>query len=290
MVKRIFLVLVLLLFAVSTGFAVIKGLDKVSSPSLPSIKINPQELVKVGEEVVIPEAAEVKSVVSIGGPVVVYGEVKEDIVAIGNSIYLKENASVGGDVVSVGGKVDKEPRAAIGGEIVEVSVPGVMPLSSYLAKGGLLKGLVFFGILAFIGFIALTIILVAVLTPQLGRISAVIETAFWNSFWVGLLIAVLVVPIAVILAISVIGIVLIPVWVVLVLAAGLIGYIAAAHVLGKRVLYLLRIYGRSMMTETVVGVILLGLVMLVPVLGHLVKCIAVLCGLGAVYWTRFGTR
>jgi hypothetical protein len=45
-----------------------------------------------------------------------------------------------------------------------------------------------------------------------------------------------------------------------------------------------------MMTETVVGVILLGLVMLVPVLGHLVKCIAVLCGLGAVYWTRFGTR
>lgn len=290
MVKKISLVLVLVLLTVTAGFAVIKGLDKVSLPGSPSITVNPQSLVKVGEEVVIPEAAEVKSVVSVGGPVVIYGGVKEDVVAIGNSVYLKENASVGGDVVSVGGRVDKEPRATIGGEIVEVSVPGVVPLTSHLTRGGLLKGLVFFGILAFIGFLVLTIILVAVLTPQIGRISGVIESSFWKSLGVGLLIAILTVPIAIILAVSVIGIVLIPVWVVLVMMAGLIGYVAAAHVLGKRVLYLFRIYGKSMMTETIIGVILLGLVLLVPFLGHLVKLIAVLCGMGAVYWTRFGTR
>lgn len=44
------------------------------------------------------------------------------------------------------------------------------------------------------------------------------------------------------------------------------------------------------MTETMVGVILLSIVGLVPVGGFLIKMIAVLCGLGGVYATRFGTK
>lgn len=45
-----------------------------------------------------------------------------------------------------------------------------------------------------------------------------------------------------------------------------------------------------MMTETIVGVILLSIVGLVPVGGFIVKLIAAGCGLGGVYMTRFGTR
>jgi hypothetical protein len=70
----------------------------------------------------------------------------------------------------------------------------------------------------------------------------------------------------------------------------LFGYFAAAHVLGKKVLHIFRIFGESMLVETLTGVILLCLVGLVPILGALVKAIAALCGLGAAYWTRFGTR
>jgi hypothetical protein len=45
-----------------------------------------------------------------------------------------------------------------------------------------------------------------------------------------------------------------------------------------------------MMVETLAGVITLFLLSMVPVVGPLIKFIACMCGLGAVYNTRFGTK
>ncbi len=136
----------------------------------------------------------------------------------------------------------------------------------------------------------LAIVLLAVFTPQLGRVSASLEGNMLRDFLIGLLIMVLFVPVIIVLAVSIIGIILIPVWAVLVIAAGLFGYIAAGHLLGKKILQALRIYGKSMMTEALTGIVILFLVGLIPIGGFLVKMIAVLCGLGGVYQTRFGTR
>jgi hypothetical protein len=255
MFRKIFglLLVAALFFSVSSvSSAMVRGLDASS-----------QELVKVGEDAVVPADAVVKSAVSIGGSVTVIGQVKEDVVAVGGPVYLKKNAEVGGDVVSVGAKVVKEPGAVI-------------------------KAII--SLLTFIGFIILTILVVALFTPQLGLVSANIEQKTLRSFLLGLLIAILFVPIVIALAVSIIGIILIPVWGVLVAVAAFFGYFAVGHLIGKKTLHAFKVQGKSMMIETLIGIIILSLISLVPIGGHIIKLIAVLCGLGGVYETRFGTR
>jgi hypothetical protein len=141
-----------------------------------------------------------------------------------------------------------------------------------------------------VGLIVLVALLVAFFTPQLGRISGVIERDIIKNFFWGLLIFILVIPITLALLISIIGIVLIPLWLLLVAAAVVFGYIAAGHLVGKRVLNALRIRNQSMMTETLTGVIILWLIGLIPLVGWLIQLIAHCCGLGAASLTRFGTR
>ena len=275
MLKKSFgslLIAALLVLAAHSSLAVVKGLESGRA-----------SIVKVGENIIVPQGADVKSVVAVGGSVTVYGQVEEDVVAVGGSIYLKDTAAVGGQVV-------RDPDASAKGEVVEVSAAGVAPAVSYFTKGGILKGMAIFALLTFIGFIILTVILIAMFMPQLGRVSGVLEGNLARNFLVGLVIMLIFVPIIIVLAVSIIGIVLIPVWVILVGAALLFGYIAAGHVLGKKTLHAFKLTDKSMMTETLVGVILLSIVGLVPVGGFLVKMIAVLCGLGGVYETRFGTR
>ena len=271
--------IIFLIFAVGAGFAVIKGLNN-----------SPESVVKVGESITIPEGAEVKSAVSVGGSVTVYGHVIDDVVAVGGPIYLKDSASVGGDAVTIGGKIMREAGAITKGDIVEVSIPGIIPAVSFFVKGGILKGMALFALLTLCGFLVLAIILVALFTPQLGRVSGNLEKNLFNNFLVGLIGCLLFVPIIMALAVSIVGIILIPVWAMLFGAAGVLGYVSAGHLLGKKTLHSFRIVGKSMMAETLTGIVLLALVGLVPIGGFMIKALAFLCGLGAVYQTRFGTR
>lgn len=282
MLKKIFgflLVFVLFFLAVSAGFAVIKGLEK-----------SKQSLVKVGESVTIPQGAELKGVVVVGGSATVYGQILEDLVVVGGSAFVKDSAIVGGDVVVVVGKIMKEPGAIIKGDVVEVSIGGFEPIVSFFVKGGILKGLAIFWVLNIIGFVVLTMILVALFTPQLGKVSASLEGNLLNNFIVGLIIAIFFFPVIILLIASLIGIVLIPVWIILVVVAGIFGYVASAHLLGKKTLHAFKIYNKSMMIEALIGVFILFLVGFIPVGGFLVKMIAMLSGLGGVYLTRFGTK
>lgn len=278
MKKRIFALLAVVLLATSC-FAVIKELEK-----------NDTSLVKVGSSVVVPLGSEVKDAVSVGGNVTVYGKVAGDAVAVGGNVFLKETGKVVGDAVAVGGVVVKEPGSIVRGNSVEIAAPGVVPAMSFFVNGGILKGMILFKLLSFVGLIVLTIIMVSLFMSQLGRISGAIEGSLLRSFLYGLLILILFLPIAIVLAISLIGIMLIPIWVLLMAAAAFFGYFAAGHLLGKRTLNAFRIYNKSMMVETLTGVTLLFLVGLVPFIGFFIKFVAGVCGLGAVYLTKFGTK
>jgi hypothetical protein len=274
----------LLLFLIVATFATF------SHAMMRGFESSKESLVKIGESVVVPEGAEVKSVVSIGGSVTVFGKVSDDVVSVGGSVFLKDNSSVGGDVVSVGGKVIKEPAAVAKGDIVEVGMPGISPTVSFFTKGGVLQGILLFRLMAFVGFLVLAAILVALFTPQLGRQSAVIEADVMSNFWVGLVTILLFGPVIFMLLVSIVGIVMIPLWILVYVLAGIFGYVAAGHLLGKKILIAAKISGKSMMVETLIGVTFFWLVGLVPFIGFMVKVFAVICGLGAAYQTRFGTR
>ena len=282
MFKRIlgsFFIVLFLAFSVTASFAVMKGFESSG-----------QSLVKVGDNVIVPDGADIKSAVSVGGSVTVLGHVSEDVVSVGGSVFVKETGVVDGSVVSVGGKVIKETGAVIKGDVVEVGMAGVGPAIGFFTKGGMFKGLFLLSFLAFLGFVVLVVILVSLFTPQLGRISSFIESNLTKNLLWGILIAVLFIPILLLLIVSIVGIVLIPVWAIVFAAAAIFGYVAAGHLLGKKVLITARITGQSMLVETLIGVVLLSIVSLVPFLGGLIKAIAAAIGLGGVYLTRFGTR
>ena len=282
MLKKIFfpaLVALLVISATVSCYAIVKNLEQEK-----------QSLIKVGESITIPEGSVVKTAVDVGGSITIYGKVEEDVVCVGGSVFLKDSAMVGGNVVSVGGKIMKEPGAILKGDVVEISIPAVSPFVCFFTKDGFLTGIAIFQLLNFIGFVILTVILVAIFTKQLGKVSSKIEKDVLVSFLVGTLLLVLFVPIIIVLFISLVGMVLVPVWIVLAISAGIFGYTAAAHLLGKKTFHAFRLKGLSMMTETLLGVLLLSLVGFIPIAGFLVKLIATLCGLGAVYTTRFGTK
>lgn len=58
--------------------------------------------------------------VAVIGSVHVDGEVGDQVVAVLGSVYLGPNAVVGGDIVSVGGRVYREPGAQVRGGVTEV--------------------------------------------------------------------------------------------------------------------------------------------------------------------------
>lgn len=247
-----------------------------------------QNTIKIGQNVVVMPGGEVKTAIAVGGSVTVNGRVKEDVVAVGGNVSLGETALVGGRVVAVGGKVEKAPGAIVKGEITEVSFPAGMSMSGVLKNSGIIKALAVLSLLAFIGFLILVVVLVALFTPQLGKVSAAVEKQLIKTFFTGLLAIILFVPVIIVLAVSIVGIVLIPVWVVVFAAAGLFGYIGAAHFVGKKIFHAFKFKGKPMMLEALSGVIILCLIGLVPFLGFMVKVVIGCCGLGAVALTRFG--
>jgi len=267
-------ILFLLLLLVSPCFAALKGLESTKE----------EGLVKVGENIDVPEGAEVKAAVAVGGNVNVAGTVKEDVVAVGGNVTLQKTASVGGNVVAVGGKVEKMSGAKVTGDITEVKFPAAM-----LTKG-LGWGMAVVSLLSFIAFLVLAIILVALFQKQLGLVSYYMEKLPGHALLWGLLIAIVSPLVIILMVLSIIGIVFIPLFVLLLWAAGIFGYVAASQLIGKKVLKALRIYNRPMIWEMSVGLVLLCLLGFLPVLGWIIKGLAATMGLGAVLATRFGTQ
>lgn len=273
MFKKIAILFLLLLF-ISPAFAALKGLESAKE----------EGIVKVGESIVVPEGAEIKAAVAVGGNVEVAGTVREDVVAVGGNVILQKSAVVGGDAVAVGGKVEKMAGSLVKGQVTEIKFPAAM-----ITKG-FGWGIAILSILSFIAFVVLAVILVALFSKPLGVTSYYVEKLPGQALLWGLLLAILTPLIIVLLVLSIIGITFIPLYLLLLWAAGVFGYVAVSQLIGKKVLKALRVYNRPMMWEMVVGLILLCLIGFLPVLGWIAKGLAALMGLGAVLATRFGTQ
>lgn len=244
-----------------------------------------RNFVKFGSDLVVEEGTRARNAVAIGGDVTVNGMVERDVVAIAGSVLLGPKAVVGKNVVSVGGTIETADEATVRGELTEVNIPGLNSLLTAISRDGWeglrwVLGVVSF--IAFIGFLAFALLVVALLSKPIVRVSTAIEdNALKATLW-GLLGTLLIVPLGVFLAISVVGIVLIPVEIALVICAYVVGYIAAARLVGKKIAEALRRPEHPMLLETLLGLIILWIIGWVPVLGWAVKAVASLLGLGGV--------
>jgi len=264
----------------------------VLSSFSPALAADRKSIVKIGGDAFVSAGETVSEVVAIGGNITVAGAVDKDVVAIGGYVNLKPGASVGGDVVSVGGSIIRSKGTIVGGEITEIATIGFAPLTQGFRKMGL--GWIFGGalvlrLITLLAFLALAAILVAIFEKHVSKASEIVDKSLWKSFLIGLLGMLVFVPFIGLLAISIIGIPLIPLWCLLFAAAVIMGYIVVSDIIGRRILAAAGKKNIAMILEVLLGLVILGLAGLIPIIGWIVKSAAIAVGLGGVIITRFGT-
>ena len=248
-----------------------------------------QEIVKLAEDANITADMVVDDVVVIGGNATISGKVNNGVVVVGGSLELKPGSSVAEHVVVVGGEIIKAPTAEVKGKITQIYMPHFIPSLPSILKGGWIALWATISILVLLGFLGLAILLVALIPQHMAAAVDAIRNSFRNMLLLGILWMVLIVPIAVLLAISIIGILLIPLEILLAVLALIIGYIASAIFIGKNILMSLGKASTHPFVDAIVGILILFLIGFVPVVGQVVKALFLLAGFGAVIVTRFGT-
>ena len=241
-------------------------------------------VVRIGRDITIDAGERADDVVAIGGDVTIYGMVRGDVVAVGGSVYLEEDAEVHGDAVAVGGEIHEEEGSYVRGDIVEVDVFNI---------GGLGHGFHFggphfwgwpwgFKVIGFIGCLALGLILAVLLPKQLEAVSGRIRETPRSVLAYGFIGILLVVPVLIVLAISIVGILLIPLELAAVVFFGLFGYYAVARVIGDKLSQSLGKETPVVLLSLILGLVLLGIVDIIPFFGNLVVMVAGVMGFGAV--------
>jgi len=234
----------------------------------------------------------VRNAVAIGGQVTVFGEVERHVVAIGGSVVLTKTAVVGGNVVSLGGIIVQGRGAEVRGHLIELNLSDISAAISTALNEDWEGWSWIFAIISLSIFLAILILalLIARLFP--GPVHAVSLSIRENTFNVtlgGIFVLVSIVPLALLLAVSVVGIILIPLEMLLVVCAALIGFIAVARLVGGKMFTILKIHGKSLVQETLWGLVILWLIGWIPYIGWMVKVISLVLGMGGVLITRFGT-
>jgi cytoskeletal protein CcmA (bactofilin family) len=222
---------------------------------------------------------------SYGGAVEIAGDVRGDVSSYGGGITLDGTAHVFGDVTSYGGPLTRAPGARVDGDI------GNQPAGS----GG--HGFSFFDPFSFT-FPFFPIILGSLLAAALAhwvpqrtlRVGEVMFGALPRCLAIGALSWVLGLILAVILALTIIGIP-ITLLIGLVLIAGLVmGNVAVGWLIGRALLHRLGSRDLSPVIEAVVGTIILVLLEAIPFFGVLLSVFIAVIGVGATLLSRFGAR
>lgn len=247
-----------------------------------------QDIIKMNSDIEIAKDRIANDVVVVGGNITIYGRVEGNVVAVGGSVILKPRSHVGQQIVVVGGDIVKDPTAEVAGKITQIFMPNFLPSLINFLKGGWVSLWATLSALVLFGFLGLAILLSALIPEHIGTAVNALERSFMMMVLWGIIWIVLIVPIAFLLAISIIGIVLIPLEFLLVVLAFIIGYIASAISIGRNIFLAFKKIPPPFV-DAVLGIMILFFIGFVPVVGVVLKAIFLIAGFGAVMTTRFGT-
>lgn len=245
-------------------------------------------------------------VVTLSGRIDVSGTVQGDVVSLGGDVVIRPGARVTGSVVSAGGAVDLQ-GGLVEGEVVE-TVLRAASVPPPVSGSPVILALAWACVLAVIGLVALMLA-----RRNLERVAGAVRARFGRSLLAGIIGQLAFFPallaIIVALAITIVGLLVIPIAIVAFLTAvtgaAALGFLAVAYASGDSLLSR-RSDGRSapvglalftglgiyvaawvlaaaLTNVTVVGGVMRGLV-------GLVTWVALTAGLGATILTRGGSR
>lgn len=219
------------------------------------------------------------------------GASAREVVAVMGNVEIGPGAEVAQDVVSVGGRVHVDPSAHVGGSTHSVSfpslpqVPGKFTIRVFPDIPSPIA--MFFGTMVrFAVLFVLGLLVLAVAPRRMEAVSSAMVSGPWRSLAAGLLGSVGMVVLAILLAVTVVGLLLVPVQVLAVLAGGVLGITALTYYLGR--LLPLPSSRRTMVLELAVGTLIFSIAAEIPVLGAMVWVATWFLAFGAVLRTRFG--
>lgn len=238
-----------------------------------------------------------EAVVAIAGNAEAQAQVREAVVAIMGNVKLGSNAVVRGDVVSIGGKVEAAEGAQISGQIVEVGVaqyPILAPLQGVadwlrhcLLKFRLLAPqLGWYWIFAGIFLLLYLLIAVAIPRPVAACVKEITERPA-TTFLLGLLMKLLLPLVLLVLAITGIGLIVVPFLLAAVFIGALIGKVALFEFLGGKILKLFGVAVPRPVLGLLAGFVLITLLYMVPLLSFLIYTLVGLWALGIAVTAAF---
>lgn len=259
----------------------------------------------IGDKAVLNAGDAVHDLVVIGGDAEVDGQVRGDLVVIGGSVTIGTNAELRGDLVVIGGNLEAPPEVRIGGDRVVISpdhafIPGFdwlhRPVEWATRVGMTARPFPYQYAWSWIiaGIFLLLYILASILFPRSIESSVqVLELRPGGSFLTGLLAFMLVVPLAIFLVVSVVGIVLVPVIVFGMMVAFFFGKIAVYRYAGQQLGGQLGLaFLRKPLVALVIGTAMFYALYMIPVLGFIVWLAIAPLALGAAllaFFKRFSS-
>ena len=253
------------------------------------------------------------AVVVLNGNATIEGNIEGDLTVVGGDIYLGEDAWVAGDVVcSWNCDLDQEAGAKVEGNIIEgaLSEWQRFPVSSPFPRNirfpeasALFDPLMTFvrNVLSAFVVAAIAVLVTLLLPSQTTRVGQTMIKAIWPSLGYGLLTAFAAGTAIVLLALTICFAPIAIVAGIVLLAAGLYGWICFGAVVGKRLLQAFNAQDVPPVLAAGLGTLIISLVVaLIDTGANIVCCLAPLvwttvfalgcAGLGAVVLTRFGTQ
>jgi uncharacterized RDD family membrane protein YckC len=230
--------------------------------------------------------------VAVGGNMVVNGHVGGEVVCVGGDLTLGPDAEVGGEVVVVGGEMKKDPSAILHGHVEHVHLPVLRPLFAWVTSA-LLKGRLLsfdphaaWAWLVAAAFLGLYVLLALVFPRGMTKCAETLEQRPGHVILTALL-AMLAMPLVfLLLAITGIGVLVIPFLAIGLFAAKIFGRAAMLAWFGRRFTGL---FGASAWSSVVISVlcggIIVGLLYTVPILALIVAMLISVLGLGSVIYT-----
>ena len=251
------------------------------------------DVVMIGNDAVVKENQIARAVVVIGGSADIDGSVRHNLVVVGGTARLGPLSEIRGDLIIIGGKLEAAPGSKVGGQRIVIGTGGGGQHPWLPMLGGWMQSSLFYGrplshqhtwswILA--GIALLLYLVLATLFPRAitSPIHA-LEQKPGQALLVGLLTLLLLLPFFALLAITVVGIVLIPFALFALAAALLFGRVAVYRYAGAQFAgqFGLTTLARPL-PALILGAALFCLLYMIPILGLIAWGLVLPLSLGSV--------
>jgi hypothetical protein len=256
------------------------------------VNINNDDLIRFGGSVVVLENQVVENAISFGGNVTVSPNAKvlDTAIAFGGDVILKTGAKVEGDAYSFGGKIVQEPGAIVGGTSETFNNGQIMRNGNGMVINHRNSFFInyFFSTIFRIGTAVVAGILGLIILqtsppfiPNLAK--KLLQNTGLAALW-GMGTIVSFVFATVFLAITLIGIPLIPLLILTTIIMALVGSLGVAFFIGQS---LARNRNWPLAQQFLVGLVTMTVLSLIPYFGGLVVCLIILFGLGIIVLSQF---